>query len=145
MTAGQASNRMSSFAGVVLVAHLLGRTMKHGQDIDDIDLTDAAQCRPFWERHAHLDTLISTAITSFPAALRLPTAVKEPHIVYTHMNMHALIISLHQTAIKVAGECGLGSEVTQKSHERCLAAADEIVNILRLTSHLELTRVSTSQ
>lgn len=59
------------------------------------------------------------------------------------MNIHTSIICLHQAAVLTAQKAGLPNKFIAQSHTRCLMAAEEIANIMRLVSHIDAGNVST--
>ncbi|KAL9604481.1 MAG: hypothetical protein Q9219_000446 [cf. Caloplaca sp. 3 TL-2023] len=128
--------KMSPFAGVVYMASVFGKNLAHlhrpGTEDKDDDLQG-----DFWKRHRQLDnTLLKTSL-SLPAQLRLPAGIRNPNCVFLNMCIHTSTICLHQAAIFKAELKRLPSHILEQSSTRCLLAATEVANIMRLISHLD--------
>ena len=134
---------LSSFAGVVLMACLFGRNLTHLHRPDPNDQDDDVQGE-FWKRHRNMDNILLNTSLSLPPHLRLPAGVRDANIVFLNMNIHTSTICLHQAAIFKAERNNLPEAMIDKSRTRCILAAAEIANIMRLASHLDLTFVSYS-
>ncbi|KAL8727425.1 MAG: hypothetical protein Q9181_005724 [Wetmoreana brouardii] len=135
MTPGGASS-LSPFAGVVFIAHLFGRNLTHLHRPESNDEDDNLQGE-FWKRHRQLDNTLSKTSLMLPAHLRLPTGVRDPNIIFINMNIHTTIICLHQAAIYKLEQNKLQQSLIDQSSARCLLAATEIANIMRMISHLD--------
>jgi enoyl-[acyl-carrier-protein] reductase (NADH) len=79
-----------------------------------------------------------------PESFRLPENYREMTAVNTNLNLHASIICLHHAAIERIETYNLPESAKKASQDRLSAAAQEIVNILKLTSHLSSGPVSCS-
>lgn len=128
--------KMSPFGGVAYMAHIFGQNLnhlhRHGAKDQDDDLQGE-----FWRRHRHLDnTLLKTSL-SLPPHLRLPTGIRNPNSVFLNMCIHTSTICLHQAALIKAEMKKLPSSIFEQSNTRCLLAATEVANIVRLISHLD--------
>ncbi|KAL8672559.1 MAG: hypothetical protein Q9168_002995 [Polycauliona sp. 1 TL-2023] len=127
---------LSPFAGICFMAHIFGRNLTHlhrpGSDERDDDLQGE-----FWKRHRALDnTLLHTSL-SLPPHLRLPAGIRDVNIVFINMSIHTSTICLHQAAIFKADLNKLPQGITDQSAARCLLAAIEITNIMRMICHLD--------
>ncbi|KAL9038019.1 MAG: hypothetical protein Q9180_003390 [Flavoplaca navasiana] len=127
---------LSPLAGIVFMAHLFGRNLTHlhrpGSNEGDDDLQG-----DFWKRHRALDnTLLHTSL-SLPPHLRLPAGIRDVNVVFINMSIHTSTICLHQAAIFKADQNKLPQSIIDQSFTRCLLAATEITNIMRLTCHLD--------
>ncbi|KAL8640412.1 MAG: hypothetical protein Q9228_002662 [Teloschistes exilis] len=135
MTPEGAAN-LSPFSGVIFMAHIFGRNLTHlhrpGPNDADEDLQG-----DFWKRHRHLDnTLLKTSLM-LPAHLRLPTGIRDPNIIFINMSIHTSTICLHQAAIYKVESKKLPQNMIDQSSTRCLLAATEIANIMRMISHMD--------
>ena len=134
---------LSSFAGVALMAALFGRNLVHlhrpDHDDNDSDLTGE-----FWKRHRSMDNILLNTSLNLPGHFKLPGGLNNPNIVFTNMNIHTSTICLHQAAIYKADKNRLPASVSRESKMRCINAANEIANIMRMVSHLDLCAVSIS-
>ena len=132
---------LSSFGGVIVMACLLGRHLNHlhqpGLDDRGHDLQG-----DFWKRHRGLDNVVLKVSLSLPDHLRLPAGIRDPQVVFLNMNVHTSTICLHQAAISMADQHDLHDAAVTESRRRCLLAATEIANIMRLISHIDVTAVS---
>lgn len=134
---GQGTSGLSSFAGVCLLATLFGRNLTHlhrpAEDDNDHDLNGE-----FWKRHRSLDNILLNTSLSLPSHLRLPYGLSDPNIVFANMNIHTSTICLHQAAIFKADKHKLPAQISAESKRRCIVAADQITNIMKMCSHLDL-------
>jgi hypothetical protein len=71
-----------------------------------------------------------------PASFKLPENYRDMTAVNTNLNLHASIICLHHAAIERIEANNLPEPAKRTSQDRLGAAAQEIINILKLTSHL---------
>ncbi|KAE8454281.1 hypothetical protein EG329_005206 [Mollisiaceae sp. DMI_Dod_QoI] len=128
---------LSPFAGVILSATLFGHNFQHlhksGPDEHPEDLGNGE----FWKRHRKMDNVLSNTFMFLPDHLRLPAGARNMNVVFIHMNIHASAICLHQAAILTAEKHSLDQAFIQQSRARCLLAAEEIANIMRLICHVD--------
>ena len=141
MTADGASS-LSSFAGVILMACIFGRTLTHLHRADDNDHPEDLNRGEFWRRHRHMDKILLNTSMFLPEHLRVPAGVKDANVVFLNMNLHTAKICLHQAAISKAEKHDLGAALIRHSSEQCVSAADETISIMRMISHIDLTNVS---
>ncbi|KPI41952.1 putative transcriptional regulatory protein [Cyphellophora attinorum] len=136
--AGLGTDTISSFSGVILLATLYGRNLTHlhrpSDDDNDHDLNGA-----FWKRHRQLDNIILNISLSMPSALRLPAALSDANAVFCNMNIHTAAICLHQAAIFKADKHKLPAQISAESKRRCIVAADQVTNIMKMICHLDLS------
>lgn len=133
--------KLESFAGVVLTAVFFGRNLLHlhrpGLEDRDNDLNGG-----FWTRHHELEnTLLSTSL-GLPEALRLPTGISDPNVIFLNMCLHTSAICLHQAAIFKADKHRLPVTVSNESKIRCVTAAAEITTLMRAVSHQDLSAMN---
>jgi hypothetical protein len=76
-----------------------------------------------------------------PDQLRLPAGLRDMNVVFLHMNIHASVICLHQAASLTAEKHNCGASAIRQSQSRCLMAAEEIANIMRLVCHVDASKV----
>lgn len=124
------------------MADLIGRIREHLHFETPEDQPAEVQRQNFWNRHNKLDNDISSLFLSLPSRLKLPTAIRDPAAVSVNLNVHSLVISLHRAMIMKLEQSNSDLNLISHSQQRCQLAADEIVNILRLISHLDLSKVS---
>lgn len=58
------------------------------------------------------------------------------------MAIHTSTICLHQAAIYKAEKNKMPDQIITESKRRCIVAADQISNIMKMISHMDLTTVS---
>lgn len=127
---------LSTFAGVIFMAHFFGLNLNHLHRPEPNERDDDLQ-GGFWKRHRKMDnTLLNTSL-ALPSHLRLPAGVRDANVVFLNMSIHTSTICLHQAAIFKAESNGLSANLIEQSQTRCLLAAAEITTIMRLISHLD--------
>jgi len=137
---GDGASSLSSFGGVILLATLFGRNLTHlhrpAEDDNDQDLNGA-----FWKRHRTLDNILLNTALSLPSQLRLPAGISDPNTIFLNMNIHTATICLHQAAIFKTDKNRLPAQISAESKRRCIVAADQITNIMKMISHMDLSMV----
>lgn len=133
--------KLSSFGGVILMASLFGRNLVHLHRPTPND-RDEDLNGEFWKRHRNIDNILLNTTLSLPDALRLPSGLNDPNIVFLNMNIHTSTICLHQAAIFKADKNRMPSRISAESKVRCITAAAEIASVMRQISHLDLSTVS---
>lgn len=140
-SSAQGASRLSSFAGVVLMASLFGRNLIHLHRPDSDDLDEDVN-GPFWKRHRQLDAILLNTSLCLPDHLKLPVGLSNPNVVFTNMSIHTSTICLHQAAIFKADKNKSQANIGSESKVRCITAANEIASIMRTISHMDLAAVS---
>ncbi|KAJ8061163.1 hypothetical protein OCU04_010236 [Sclerotinia nivalis] len=137
----QGASKLSPFAGIVLMASLFGRNILHlhRSDADDRDNDLNGE---FWKRHRSMDNILLNTSLCLPFHLRLPHGMANPNIVFLNMNIHTSVICLHQAAIVKAEKHRLPDSVVLESKARAITAANEITNIMRSISHMDLSTMN---
>ncbi|KAI0879611.1 hypothetical protein GGS24DRAFT_438045 [Hypoxylon argillaceum] len=126
----------SSFAGSVVVCHLFNIILKHAHLPKQTDNPENYEYGEYWKRHRDIDNTLSNAFMFLPESLRLPENYREPTAVNMNLNLHASIICLHHAALERIETHNLSEFAKRISQDRLSAAAQEIVNIMKITSHL---------
>ncbi|TGO34719.1 hypothetical protein BHYA_0185g00230 [Botrytis hyacinthi] len=138
----EGASTISSFAGVILSACLFGRnaqhTLKSGPEDGANDLANGT----FWKNHRKMDNILSSTFMFLPDHLRLPAGLRDPNIVFFHMNIHCATICLHQGAVMTAERENISQSFISQSEARSLMAAEEITNLMRLISHMDASKMS---
>ena len=133
---GYGMSQVSAFGGAIIIADMIGRIREHLHFERPSDQSRNHEIQPFWTRHVKLDNELSTLFMRLPTHLKLPEGVRDSTAVSLNMNIHSLVISLHRAMImKVEDSCP-DPDLISRSQARCETAAEEIVNILRLNSHM---------
>ncbi|PGH18548.1 hypothetical protein AJ79_00327 [Helicocarpus griseus UAMH5409] len=139
--AGENISTLSPLAGVVLLSCLFGRSLNHlhrtTPNDKDHDLNGV-----FWKRHRALDNILLNTSLSLPSHLRLPEGVNDSSVIFLNMCIHTNTICLHQAAIFKAEKNNLPNQIALEGKRRCIVAADQITNILKMASHIDLTAMN---
>jgi hypothetical protein len=135
------ASSLSAFAGLVIIASLVGRNLGHLQrsspQNDDHDLSGE-----FWKEHRKMDDILLNISLHMPSHLRLPAGISSPDKIFLHMTLQVATMFLHQTAIFKAEKHNLSVSIIAQSRMRCLAAATEICSIMKMIAHMDLTMVT---
>ncbi len=132
----------SSFSGSVVVCHLFNLILKHAHRPKENDNPENYEYGEYWKRHREIDNTLSSAFMFLPESFRLPENYRDPTAVNTNLNLHASIICLHHAALERIETYNLPESAKRTSQDRLGAAGQEIVNIIKLTSHLSSGSVS---
>ncbi|GAB1320116.1 Citrinin biosynthesis transcriptional activator ctnR [Madurella fahalii] len=125
----------STFGGNVVICHVFNQLMKHAHRPMPEDHPDDPEYGTFWKRHRELDNMLSSAFMFLPERFRLPRNIRDSVAVQLNLNLHAAVICLHNTACEKADKFKL-PRIKQTSRTRALNSAQEIVDIIKLTSHM---------
>ncbi|KAG8626088.1 hypothetical protein KVT40_006489 [Elsinoe batatas] len=135
------SAKLSSAAGVMVMACLFGRNLVHlhrgTPDDNERNLNGK-----FWTRHRALDNLLLNIALTLPDHLRLPSGINDQNTIFLNLCIHTSVICLHQAAIFKADANKLPGTIASESKIRCITAAAEIASIMRMISHLDLTNAN---
>ncbi|KAK6197661.1 homeodomain superfamily [Pestalotiopsis sp. IQ-011] len=91
----------------------------------------------YWKRHRDIDNTISSAFMFLPEHFRLPENYGDPTAVHTNLNYHAALICLHLAALEKIEKYQIPVFAKKASETRLFTAAQEIVNIIKMTSHMK--------
>lgn len=128
----------STFAGAIIVCHLFNQILRHVHRPTPYDQPDDVENGKFWMRHRDLDNTLSNAFMFLPERFRLPKNLRNPTAVQINLNLHAAVICLHNAACDKADQFKLPGHLKKASLDRLSTAAQEIVNIMKLTAHISL-------
>ncbi|KAK6595740.1 binuclear zinc transcription factor [Botrytis cinerea] len=138
----EGASTISAFAGVILSACLFGRNAHHIQKSGPDDGANDFANGEFWKTHRKMDNILSNTFMFLPDHLRLPAGLRDPNIVFFHMNIHCATICLHQGAALTAERENISQSIISQSEARSLMAAEEITNLMRLISHLDASKMT---
>lgn len=127
----------SSFAGAILVCHLFNMILKHVHRPKPDDDPQNYEYGEYWKRHRDIDNTISSAFMFLPEHFRLPENYGDPTAVHTNLNYHAALICLHLAALEKIEKYQIPVFAKKASETRLFTAAQEIVNIIKMTSHMK--------
>lgn len=123
------------FASTIVTCHILKAIMRHAHRTTARDKPEDFMNGTFWVRHRTLDNELSSLFMFLPEKLRLPINVREPSALHLNLNLHASVICLHHAAIEQAEAHGHGDSVKHTSICRLRTTAEEVANIIRMSSH----------
>lgn len=126
----------STFAATVVTCHIFTRLLKHVHRPLPDDSPGDYERGKYWKRHRELDNMLSSSFMFLPERFRLPKYHRDPVAIYQNLNLHASVICLHTSACDKVDKYKLSGHIKQASRMRCLTAAYEIVNIMKLTMHI---------
>lgn len=118
-----------------MICYIFNAILKHVHRSKPDDGRDDYDYGRYWNKHRELDNLLSSAFMFLPERFRLPNSLRDPVAVHTNLNLHASIICLHNSAYEMTKEHNLPDHVKQTSKTRVLTAAQEIVTVVKMTSH----------
>ncbi|UKZ95512.1 uncharacterized protein TrAFT101_010348 [Trichoderma asperellum] len=124
-----------SFSGAIVICEVFKVILRHVHGAKPSDHADDLINGLYWKRHRDLDNKLSSLFMFLPERFRLPQRIGDPSAVHANLNLHASIICLHHAAIETAEKYGFNENIKQSSLCRLRAAAEEIVNIIKMTSH----------
>ncbi|KAI9167403.1 binuclear zinc transcription factor [Paramyrothecium foliicola] len=125
----------AGFAGTIVFCHMFKLIMPHVHRPRQNDHPEDLMDGPFWIRHREIDNQLSSLFMFLPEKFRLPQHNRDPVAVHTNLNLHASIICLHHAAIEMATKYNLPDSIKQSSISRLRTAAEEVANIVKVTSH----------
>ncbi|THC98944.1 hypothetical protein EYZ11_001581 [Aspergillus tanneri] len=138
IASGDDISTLSAFGSVVFMAYLFGRNLTHLHRPDPQD-NEQDLNGLFWQRHRSHDNILLHFALTMPNHLRLPAGVRDPNVIFCNMAIHTSTICLHQAAIFKAEKNKISEQITTESKRRCIVAADQITNIMKMISHIDLT------
>ncbi|KAL6879324.1 hypothetical protein J3F83DRAFT_725824 [Trichoderma novae-zelandiae] len=125
----------SGFTGSLVLNQMLKSIMSHVHLIKPSDRPEDVMNGDFWQRHRRLDNQLSTLFLFMPESFRLPDNIRDPLATYINLNFHACVICLHHVALEKIDEHELDDSLRKESRSLLKNAAEEIVSIVKLTSH----------
>ncbi|KAJ4264824.1 hypothetical protein NW762_005067 [Fusarium torreyae] len=128
----------TGFAGTVITCQVFKIILRHVHRSKPDSRCDDVMNGSFWTRHRDLDNTLSSLFMFLPEKFRLPDNVRDVAALHLNLNLHASVICLHHAAVEKAEKHNLPDHVKQSSITRLRAAAEEVVNIMRLTSNATL-------
>ncbi|KAJ5899131.1 hypothetical protein N7495_003875 [Penicillium taxi] len=138
---GEGVATLSPFACVAVLANLFGRNLIHIHRPHPLD-NDQDLNGEFWKRHRSHDNILLHIALSLPEHLRLPSGMDDVNVVFANMSIHTSTICLHQAAIFKAEKNKMSNQIIMESKRRCLVAANQISNIMKMISHVDLSMLN---
>ncbi|KAG6288515.1 hypothetical protein E4U46_003223 [Claviceps purpurea] len=125
----------SAFAATIVVCQIFRIMLKHVHRCRPSDRPQDMLDGPFWHRHRALDNKLSSIFMFLPARFVLSRGMRDPGAIHMNLNLHAAVIMLHHAALEKVEQHDLPRSVRDLSLCRLRASAEEIVNIVKMTSH----------
>ncbi|BCS27953.1 Zn(II)2Cys6 transcription factor [Aspergillus puulaauensis] len=138
---GRGISTLSTFGSMAFIATLFGQILSQtsrpdpNDDVNDLN-------SGYWQRHKSLDNILLDVALAMPNCLHLPVGLPDPNSVLCNMVLNTSVICLHQAAICRAEKSKILEQVVNKSKMRCTAAADQVLNIMRTISHVDLSTMN---
>ncbi|RSL56663.1 hypothetical protein CEP54_008728 [Fusarium duplospermum] len=130
--------RYTGFAGTVITCEVFKSILRHVHNARPDDGCDDVMNGTYWTRHRELDNTLSSLFMFLPEKFRMPENIRDASATHLNLNLHASIICLHHAAIEKVEKHGLPDHIKQNSIARLRAAAEEVVNIIRINTHATL-------
>jgi hypothetical protein len=90
------------------------------------------QTLPFWDRYYATDRLLARCQKEiFDPLISVQGACSSPGLIALRINLAAVELSLHQTAVAKLGKEGMSAALTAETNARCQRSANDIVNAVR--------------
>ncbi|CAG7563021.1 unnamed protein product [Fusarium equiseti] len=128
----------TGFAGTIVTCQINKLILRHVHRSKPDSRCEDLMHGSFWTRHRDLDNTLSSLFMFLPEKFRLPENIRDVSALHLNMNLHAAVICIHHAAVEKAERYKLPDHVKRSSVARLRAAAEEIVNIMRLTSNVTL-------
>ncbi|RFN49673.1 hypothetical protein FIE12Z_6025 [Fusarium flagelliforme] len=128
----------TGFAGTIVTCQINKLILRHVHRSKPDSRCEDLMHGSFWTRHRDLDNTLSSLFMFLPEKFRLPENIRDVSALHLNMNLHAAVICIHHAAVEKAERYKLPDHVKRSSVARLRAAAEEIVNIMRLTSTVTL-------
>ncbi|PNP56999.1 hypothetical protein THARTR1_02841 [Trichoderma harzianum] len=123
------------FSASLILNHILTAIMSHVHLIKPSDHPEDVMNGTFWNRHRRLDNQLSCLFMFMPDRFRLPDNLRDPLATYINLNFHASVICLHHVALETIEKNQLDDSLRKDSLCLLKNAAEEIVSIVKMTSH----------
>ncbi|KAF4484484.1 Citrinin biosynthesis transcriptional activator ctnR [Colletotrichum fructicola Nara gc5] len=128
----QEGQNFSSFAGRVLASSLFYQAFQQSsQNIPDEEAQDV-KTSLYWKRHREIDNDLASLLNCLPDDLKLPNSIRCQNATFVNIIIHTSIILLHRAALSTIERAGTPHHMIQQCRARLFAAAEEILNILRM-------------
>lgn len=128
----------SPLTASVITARLLEKLMQHLRKAEN-DVTES----DFWVRHQQLDNEISRVLLMMPDHLR-PDTTQHSLAFFVNMCLHEFTVSLFTAALTAASKLPDKADLMLSLQLRARRAAEEIVNIMKLQSYMNIRKVRDS-
>lgn len=130
--------RYSALAARVRVSQLFYQILDHTSQVNLATNLDS-KIDPFWKRHRALDNDLAIILLLLPETLRLPANNHCQHALFIHILIHTATICLHRAALFMVKSQTLPEHLKLESQYRLLPAPEDILNIFRITSDLQVS------
>lgn len=122
----------------MLASHIFSRNLNHVFKPPPDDHPEDVKNGTYWTRHREIDNSLSTIFMFLPENLRLPRHFRDQNAVFINLILNSSVITLHRAAVSKIKEHDLPENLLLRSTGRLLPAAEEILDIMRLVSHIDV-------
>lgn len=123
---------ISDFAARVLAASYFHQAFQHSvrrpSDDDAVDV----QTSLHWKTHRQIDNDLAMLLHCLPDGVKLPKNIRCHHAIFINILIHNAVICLHRAAVATMQKVGASESMMRQSDTRLIAAAEEILNMLRM-------------
>ncbi|KAL2823451.1 fungal-specific transcription factor domain-containing protein [Aspergillus cavernicola] len=138
-TSTDAANPISSFSECIVLATICGRALAHRQKVavEQISITgDAAVFEGFWTRHQWLHEMVNHHIQMLSSSPQV-----DPMLMFARIIAQTMVLFLHSVLESVTWKTGDHLLGIIEYERLCVAAAHEVVNLVKLQGQLGYFKV----
>ena len=133
------TNRISSFAGIVLMVSLYRRCSSHAKSCSESPSARGSGYG-FWEHHYEIDRDLKSCSDTLIGTVGAQGLLNDDFALALSLNLCAIEICLHEAAIAKADTDGLPKSLVTECNNRCCQAAARIVDGVSLSQELTQAR-----
>lgn len=123
---------ISDFAARVLAASYFHQAFQHSIRRPSDDDAVNMQTSLHWKTHRQIDNDLAMLLHCLPEGVKLPKNIRCPHAIFVNILIHNAVICLHRAAVATMQRVGASESMLRQSNIRLIAAAEEILNMLRM-------------
>lgn len=124
--------KFSAFAARVLAASHFHQACQHSAKTSSEKETWDIQSSLYWKRHREIDNDLSMLLHCLPEDIKLPNNIRCQNATFVNIIIHTSVICLHRAAVSRMQKAGGWEGTVRQSRFRLIAAAEEILNILKM-------------
>ncbi|KAH8751304.1 binuclear zinc transcription factor [Diaporthe sp. PMI_573] len=123
---------ISAFASRVLATSHFYQAFQHSARTPSANDTWDLQTSLHWKTHREIDNDLAMLLHCLPEDVKLPESIRCQNATFVNIIIHTSVICLHRAAISTMRKFGILENMVCQSRSRLIAAAEEILNILRM-------------
>lgn len=124
--------KFSAFAARILATSHFHQAFQHSARTSAEKDTWDIQTSLHWKRHREIDNDLTMLLQSLPEDVKLPGNISSQNAAFVNIIIHTSVICLHRAAVSAMQNIGGAEEMVCQSRTRLTAAAEEVLNILRM-------------